>query len=170
MQTPVKTKVPTKILSWSCVGFTGEFPRGYGNYITTVNDQKERFAIVNLSHEDLEDAIKLGLIGDDMEADVYAVPNVSNEPFERINFVAFITDPRLPEKCLAPEHWYNSASLFDVEILKKKYSIPKSQCLCENESLHNHTIFWTVFSRIENVKKGKCRECNKAFEKPLNND
>lgn len=100
MQTPVKTKVPTKILSWSCVGFSGEFPRGYGNYITTINDQKERFAIVNLSYEDLEDAIKLGLVGDEIEADVYTVLNVSDEPFGRINFVAFITDPRLPQNVL----------------------------------------------------------------------
>lgn len=164
MQTPVKTKVPTKFLSWSCVGVNGEFPRGYGNYITTINDKKERFAIVNLSYEDLEDAIKLGLVGDEIEADVYTVLDVSDEPFGRINFVAFITDPRLPQKCLEPEYWYNSASLFDVEILKKKYNIPENECLCENQSLRKHTVFWSAYSYVEHVKKGKCRQCDKAFQ------
>lgn len=170
MKSPIKMNIPTNIASWSCIGVNGEFPRGYGNYITTFNKEKEKFAIVNLSYEDLEDAIKLGLIGDEMEADVYLVSEENYSEHEKVRYVAFITDKRFPEKCLTPEWWYNGAGNFDVEILKKKYNILDTECLCENKELHGHTIFWSALDYQNNVKKGKCRQCNKSFESPIKND
>ena len=73
MNTPIKMNIPTSIGSCSTISVYEVFPRGHGNYITTINSEGEKFAIVNLSCEDLEDAINLGLIDDKMEADVYLV-------------------------------------------------------------------------------------------------
>jgi len=170
MNTSIKMNIPTSIGSCSTISVYEVFPRGHGNYITTINSEGEKFAIVNLSCEDLEDAINLGLIDDEMEADVYLVAEENYSEHEKIRYVAFITDKRLPEKCLTPEWWYHGAHNFSTEILKKKYNILDTECLCENKELHRHTIFWGSLDYQNNLKKGKCRQCNKQFESFIKNN
>ena len=163
MQAPTKMKVPVKVISQSCAGVGGEFPRGYGNHMATISENGQVFAIVNLSNEDLEDAIKLGLVGYEIEADVYG------EPSGTAKYVAFITDSRLPEKCLTPEKWYNSALLFAPEILRKKYNIPEDECICADEKLRNHTVSWRSFNHKENTKTGQCYQCKTEHKQAIKN-
>ena len=155
--------IPTSVCSCSCIGVNTVFPRGHGNYITTINSDGERFEIVNLSYEDLEDAINLGLVDKEIEADVYQVVDEECIEDEEARYVAFVTDKRLPKKCLTPEWFYNDRNYFAVEILRKKYNIKNDACLCEDSSLHGSTIFWNVLGR-NGYKKGNCRQCKKVIE------
>ncbi len=163
MNTSIKMNIPTSIGSCSCIGVNTVFPRGHGNYISTINSDGERFEIVNLSYEDLEDAINLGLVDKEMEADVYKVIDEEYTEDEEVRYVAFVTDKRFPEKCLTPEWFYNNRNYFAVEILRKKYNIKNDVCLCEDSSLHARTISWCVLGR-NGYKKGNCYQCKKVIE------
>ncbi|SOK58744.1 hypothetical protein [Yersinia phage fHe-Yen9-04] len=150
--------ISTSISFSSLVGISGEFPRGRGNYISTRNDSTgENFSIINLSYEDLEDAKKLGIIGDTMQAEVYG---------EGTDKVAFIIDERFPTICLTPEWWYGSRHQYKIQILRRKYGVPDGVCLCEfvpsrNSAIHiNHYGYSQIPGFI--VKDGTCTECGNS--------
>lgn len=120
----ISMQIPTAIGSTSLVGVSGEYPRGFGNYISLYDkNSKEEYFVVNLSYEDLEDAIKLGIVGDTIEADIYECEGEK---------VAFITDTRLPEKARSPRWWYSYRSYAKEAILRKEFNIYTDECLCKN--------------------------------------
>jgi hypothetical protein len=149
--------IPTQAWGVSSVGVTSEYPRGSGNYMSVKSGSGQpKYDIVNLSYEDMEDAKRLGIIGDDMQADVYYV----NENAR----VAFVTDPRLPAKCLKPEWFYENRNKFRVEILRKKYGTPNGVCLCDHPESIDAGIFYSQTSFDNGVvtrKIGRCTECQK---------
>lgn len=150
---PTKRMIPTQIYSSSCVGISGTFPRGHGNYISTRNS-KERFIIVNLSSEDLIDAIEMGLVNSTMEADVYPT-----QQFDE--FVAYITDERLPSKAKEPLHWYNVPKECQVPIIRKRFSVPDSMCICEPLRSFFSAVFFHSTSRSK--RQGTCRQCHSKY-------
>lgn len=124
MQPSISMQIPTTIWSTSLVRVKGDFPRGYGNYISLYDEsKKEEYLVVNLSYEDLKDAIRLGIVGDTIEADVYDFDGQK---------VAFITDIRLPEKARSPRWWYSYRGLAKEAIFRKELNIYTDECLCKN--------------------------------------
>lgn len=151
--------IPTDIGVSSLVSVGGTFPRGHGNYISTYDDETGmHYSIVNLSAEDLRDAIAAGLVGSTIKAEVYYH---NNSP------VAFIIDERLPTKCLEPEWWYGVRYSQKVEILRRKYSVPEGVCLCEFDSTIETSKNVRSFSYDEVpehvVTHSECHECGKVF-------
>lgn len=149
--------ISTNINMSSLVCIYSVFPRGNGNYISTIDENGITYHIVNLSYEDLEDAKKLGIVDTTMKAQVYG---------DGINKVAFIVDERFPEICLSPEWWYDHRHKFRVEILRNKYQVPDGVCMCEFEDSNTSAIF--IGSISHSIKgyteyKGFCYECNKPY-------
>ncbi len=157
----VSGQIPVSICSASLVGVGGTYPRGHGNYISTrCNKTGTIYSIVNLSYEDLTDAIRLGVITDDtIEADIY-------DAGDKLK-VAFVTDKRLPAKCLEPEWWYNERSQFRSAITRKKYNISEDICLCEHPAAVSAAVHFGRYNYNEVpgsvVKYGKCIECQKEY-------
>lgn len=159
---PVSMKISTKISSFSCVGVKGDFPRGFGNYIGLKSPNKKKnhpfldsISVINLSYEDLEDAIKLGLVGKTIEADVYTTENGK--------LVAFVTDTRLPEKARSPRWWYENRFQFAESVIRKEFGLmDDSICVCEsgNEKAENAIFTMTYSSNKE--KKYVCMCCKKT--------
>lgn len=150
---PTKKMIPTKRFSSSCVGISGQFPRGHGNYIS-VHNSKQRFIIVNVSGEDLFDAIQLGLINQTMEADVYPTENYDE-------FIAFVTDNRLPTKAKDALHWYGVPKMCQVAIIRKKFETREGYCICELFSSMLTAIQFTYVSRAKRC--GTCIECGSKY-------
>ena len=161
-------KIPVQVSSVSCVGYMNSvFPRGYGNYISTYNNNTSTlYQIVNLSYEDLNDAINNGIIDTDtIEANVYGSFESTDWNNNPITIkVAYITDSRFPEICLIPEWWYDKRNVFRNEILRKKYQVPEGVCLCEFEDSQKSAIFYSSMSyAIDGYvdSTGICTECKK---------
>lgn len=159
--------------STSCVGVMSEFPRGHGNYMSVVDREKNiEYEIVNLSREDLTDAVERGIIDTDtILADVYGSFETKDwDGNTIITKVAFIVDERFPEICLRPEWWYDHRNKFRIEILRKKYKVPDGVCLCEFEDSRNAGIFFGSYSyRIEGYvdREGHCYECGTHYRSVL---
>lgn len=151
--TPNQMMIPTKMFTSSCVGVSGEFPRGHGNYIS-VHNSKHRFVIVNVSGEDLIDAISLGLINQTMEADVY--PTGRDD-----EFIAFVTDSRLPNKAKDALHFYGVPKNCKVAIIRKKFNTRDGYCVCESFSSMLNAIEFIHVSRA--VREGHCIQCNSKY-------
>lgn len=155
-------QIPVQVGITSLVGVTTQFPRGNGNYVSTW-DQKTQttYEIVNLSCEDLEDAIRLGMINTStMLAEVYDTDN------ENVK-VAYVIDERFPKICLTPEWFYNSRHSKKVPILRRKYNVPEGACLCEFDESHEAGIHCSSFHYNEIpgyiVIRGSCCECKKEY-------
>lgn len=153
-------QIPVSIGSSSLVGVSSEFPRGHGNYISTFNRSSGVvYEIVNLSYEDLEDAIDKGIIDTDtMEAEVYHISETIK--------VAFVIDKRFPEICLTPEWFYGNRSKVKVDIIRHKYKVPDTVCICEYEdsrkaAIFYHNISYTMQGYID--KYGRCMECGTHY-------
>lgn len=163
-------QIPVQICSASCVGYINDiFPRGYGNYISTYDSNTETlYEIVNLSYEDLEDAISQGIIDTNtIEANVYGSYESTSWKNKPITIkVAFITDSRFPEVCLTPEWWYGERNKFRVEILRHKYQVPDGVCLCQFEDSREAGIFiGSIGYHQEDYHdyKGYCYECKTPY-------
>lgn len=160
-------QIPTYISSSSLIGVNSEFPRGHGNYISTYDSKsRTQYQIVNLSYEDLVDAIYKGIIDTTtIEAEVYE--DLESKDFncnQITEKVAFIIDKRFPQQCLIPEWWYGYRSKFKVDILRKKYNVPDGVCLCEFEDSKKSGIFYSHMSyAIDGYVDctGICCECQK---------
>lgn len=155
--------------STSCVGIMSEFPRGHGNYMSLVDREKNiEYEIVNLSREDLTDAVERGIIDTDtIKAEVYGEFQTKDWNGNPITTkVAFIVDERFPEICLQPEWWYDHRHVFRIEILRKKYQVPDGVCLCQFEDSREAGIFIGSIGYHQedyNDYKGYCYECKTPY-------
>ncbi|AMM44040.1 hypothetical protein FDG95_gp502 [Pectobacterium phage vB_PcaM_CBB] len=154
-------QIPVSIGSSSLVGVSSEFPRGHGNYISTFkrSNVATTYEIVNLSYEDLVDAIHKGIIDTNtMEAEVYHISETMK--------VAFVIDKRFPPICLTPEWFYGNRSKVKVDIVRRKYNVPELVCSCEYEDSRNAAIMYNYFSyNIPDCidMNGKCIECGTSY-------
>ena len=154
-------QIPVSIGSSSLVGVTSEFPRGHGNYISTFQrgNIPITYEIVNLSYEDLEDAIGNGIIDTNtMEAEVYHISDTMK--------VAFVIDKRFPPICLTPEWFYGNRSKVKVDIVRRKYDVPNLVCACEFQDSRNSAIQYNYFNyEIPDCidMSGKCMECGTHY-------
>lgn len=150
--------IPTAILSTSLVGVYGTYPRGRGNYISTGNIS-DAFIIVNVSGEDLEDAVEKQDVGETMKATVYQ----TSEPSVK---VAFVTDVRLPAKARSCRHWRQVPDNIAVHILRTLNRIPDGVCICEDPLTKTDACKIHHGWQGENGKwsfSGKCLECSNVY-------
>lgn len=147
--------VSTKIAMMSLVGIHGEYPRGRGNYISTGDGmQKEgTWIIVNVSGEDLEDAVRLGVVGKTMKAKVWRGPGHWN--------VAYVIDERLPGKARSCWHFYNMPSMVAVKVMREVGQVAEGTCICNTEQFMTRALFGGRYSYTPNgyIRIGKCGEC-----------
>lgn len=150
--------IPTGILSTSLVGIQGTYPRGRGNY-TTTGSATIVYVIVNVSGEDLKDAIRQQDIGKTMKAVVY-------QTAESAVKVAFVTDERLPVKARSFRCWRHVPDNIAVHILRTLYNTPDRVCICEDPLSETDACEIHRGQRGENGKwswTGRCRGCYRIF-------
>lgn len=112
-------------ISVSLVGVMSSYPRGNGNYMR-VSYQDREALIMNLSYEDLKDAIEVG----DIDG-----PIVKCKIFEhKGRFAIYVIDERFPEICLKPFWRYGINGEFFERIIREMFNYSKEGCLFDNYS------------------------------------
>ncbi len=152
--------ISTSVLRMSLMGVYGEYPRGRGNYITVGEGDEENmenmFAVINVSCEDLEDAVALGLIGATMKAKVWRTPGRTS--------VAYVIDERLDSRARSCWYFYKCPPITAVAVMREVAQVPEGTCICAVPQFRRLALHGTHSYLRENgeITVGDCRECGES--------